>query len=101
MLERKVAAAPVLGPHVQSTAPKRCPVELRGYVQIALDKGLFEAFPAEIKQIAPGQFQALPGPRFEPATALTRGALASKLEKFITLFVAASDREVGEEATLQ
>src|SRR5207253_3636727 len=63
------------------------PAELRGYVQIALDRGLFEAYPAEVKQIAPGQFQALPGPRFEPGTALTRGVLASKLEKFITLFV--------------
>jgi serine protease AprX len=77
------------------------PADMRGYVQIALDKGLFEAFPAEVKQIAPGQFQALPGPRFEPGTALTRGSLASKLQKFITLFTAANDREVGEEATMQ
>jgi serine protease AprX len=72
----------------------------RGYVQIALDKGLFEAFPAEVRQIGPGQFQALPGPRFEPATALTRGTFATKLEKFITLFTAADDRQLGEDATL-
>jgi serine protease AprX len=77
------------------------PSDLRGYVQIALDKGLFEAFPAEVRQIAPGQFQAIPGPRFEPATALTRGTLATKLEKFLALYTAADDRLVGEEATLQ
>ncbi len=62
------------------------PAALRGYVQIAIDKGLFEAFPAEIIQIAPGQFQALPGPRFEPSTVVTRATLASKLNKFNQLF---------------
>ncbi len=62
------------------------PAALRGYVQLAIDKGLFEAFPAEIIQIAPGQFQALPGPRFEPSTAVTRGTLAGKLIKFNQLF---------------
>lgn len=62
------------------------PAALRGYVQIAIDKGLFEAFPAEVIQIAPGQFQALPGPRFEPSTAVTRSALAGKLIKFNQLF---------------
>ena len=34
------------------------PAELRGYVQIAIDKGLFEAFPAQVVEVAPGQFQA-------------------------------------------
>jgi serine protease AprX len=48
------------------------PGALRGYVQLALDKGLMEAFPAEVKQIAPGQFVALPGPRFEPARGVKR-----------------------------
>jgi serine protease AprX len=62
------------------------PLALRGYVQIAINSGMFEAYPAEIIQIAPGQFQALPGPRFEPAAAVTRAALASKLNKFNQLF---------------
>ncbi|MFL6228454.1 MAG: S8 family serine peptidase [Pyrinomonadaceae bacterium] len=94
------------GPVVKSggvalTDNAQIPLELRGHVQIAIDKGLFEAFPAEVRQTAPGQFVAVPGPRFEPATALTRGALATKLQKFNTLFVAADDRQTGEEATLQ
>jgi serine protease AprX len=59
---------------------------LRGYVQVALNLGLFEAYPAEIVQIAPGQFQALPGPRFEPATNVNRASLAVKLGKFRQLF---------------
>jgi serine protease AprX len=63
------------------------PGSLRGYVQIAIDKGLFEAFPAEVRQIAPGQFIAIPGPRFEPSTTVTRAVLAEKLDSFRTLFV--------------
>ncbi|MBV9215043.1 MAG: S-layer homology domain-containing protein, partial [Acidobacteria bacterium] len=63
------------------------PANLRGYVQIAINDGMFEAFPAELKQVAPGQFQAVPGPRFEPGTGLTRGTLAAKLGVFNTLFV--------------
>ncbi|HEV7699579.1 MAG TPA: S8 family serine peptidase [Pyrinomonadaceae bacterium] len=62
------------------------PTELRGYVQIAINDGLFEAFPAEIREIGPGQFQAVPGPRFEPGTAVTRATLAAKLGAFNTLF---------------
>ncbi|HTH51784.1 MAG TPA: hypothetical protein VL501_07620, partial [Pyrinomonadaceae bacterium] len=62
------------------------PAELRGYVQIAIKDGMFEAFPAEIRQIGPGQFQAVPGPRFEPSTGLTRATLAAKLAKYYTLF---------------
>src|SRR4029079_13692578 len=34
------------------------PGALRGYVQVALNLGLFEAFPAEVRQIAPGVYQA-------------------------------------------
>ncbi len=63
------------------------PAALRGYVQIALDKGLFEAFPAEIREIAPGQFIAVPGPRFEPNTSMTRAKLAQKLVIFNQAFV--------------
>ena len=62
------------------------PSDLRGYVQIAINDGMFEAFPASIVQIAPGQYQAVPGPRFEPATGLTRGTLAVKLGLFNNLF---------------
>lgn len=62
------------------------PGALRGYVQVAIDKGLFEAFPAEVIQIAPGQFQAVPGPRFEPNTTVKRGTLAAKLNLYRQLF---------------
>lgn len=62
------------------------PTALRGYVQIAIDKGLFEAFPAEVIQIAPGVFQALPGPRFEPGTVVKRSTLAVKLNSYRQLF---------------
>ncbi|MCA1817285.1 MAG: S8 family serine peptidase [Acidobacteria bacterium] len=98
---RQLAGSTVTSGGTPLTDNAQIPTALRGYVQIALDKGLFEAFPAQVIQIAPGVFQAVPGPRFEPATALTRGALAAKLEKFITLYTAADDRILGEEATLQ
>lgn len=62
------------------------PSDLRGYVQIAINDGMFEAFPAEIREIAPGQYQAIPGPRFEPGTGITRATLAAKLGAFNTLF---------------
>ena len=48
------------------------PGNLRGYVQIAIDRGLMESFPAEVRQIGPGQFQAMPGPRFEPNRVVKR-----------------------------
>lgn len=62
------------------------PGSLRGYVQIAIDKGLFEVFPAEVRQVAPGQFVVIPGPRFEPATTISRAALAGRLNTYRTLF---------------
>lgn len=62
------------------------PAALRGYVQVAINLGLFEAYPAEVIQIAPGQFQALPGPRFEPATTVNRADLAVKLAAFQPIF---------------
>ena len=62
------------------------PGSLRGYVQIAINKGLFEVFPAEVREIAPGQFIVIPGPRFEPATTVSRAALAGKLNTYRTLF---------------
>ena len=62
------------------------PSALRGYVQLAIDKGIFEAFPAEVRQVAPGQFVVIPGPRFEPGTVVTRADLAAKLLKYRALF---------------
>ena len=62
------------------------PGSLRGYVQIAIDKGLFEVFPAEVREIAPGHFIVIPGPRFEPATTVSRAVLARKLSTYRTLF---------------
>ncbi|HEX8459540.1 MAG TPA: S8 family serine peptidase [Pyrinomonadaceae bacterium] len=64
------------------------PTALRGYVQLAIDKGFLEVYPAEIKQVAPGQFVALPGPRVEPAGGLTRAALAAKVNLFAQRFAA-------------
>lgn len=64
------------------------PAALRGYVQIALNRGVLEAFPAEVREIAPGQFVAIPGPRFEPATVMTRGVLAEKVGRFSQAFAA-------------
>ena len=64
------------------------PAALRGYVQFAIDKGFLEVYPAEVKQIGPGQFVALPGPRVEPANGLTRAALAAKVSTFAERFAA-------------
>jgi serine protease AprX len=61
---------------------------LRGYVQYAIDKGFLEVYPAEVRQIGPGQFQALPGPRVEPSNGLTRASLASKVNLFAARFAA-------------
>jgi serine protease AprX len=62
------------------------PGSLRGYVQLALDKGLFAAFPSEVRQIAPGQFIVVPGPRFEPSSSVTRATLAETLIRYRQLF---------------
>lgn len=83
---RSLANTNVTSGGVALTDNAQIPGALRGYVQIAIDKGLFEAFPAQIIQIAPGQFQALPGPRFEPSTTVTRGTFAGKLTLFNQLF---------------
>ena len=61
------------------------PGSMRGYVQIALDKGLMEAFPAEVRQIGPGQFQAIPGPRFEPNRIVKRAEFLHPTSKLINL----------------
>jgi serine protease AprX len=61
------------------------PGNLRGYVQIALDRGLMEAFPAEVREVAPGQFQALPGPRFEPSRNVKRVEFLNPASRLINL----------------
>ena len=61
------------------------PASLRGYVQIAIDKGLLEAFPAEVRQIGPGQFQAIPGPRFEPSRVVKRAEFLHPVTRLTSL----------------
>ena len=61
------------------------PAPLRGYVQLALDRGLMEAFPAEVREIAPGQFQAIPGPRFEPDRIVKRAEFLNPASRLINL----------------
>ncbi len=62
------------------------PGALRGYVQLAIDKGILETYEAQVIQTGPGQFTVLPGPRVEPNNTLTRATLASKLNRFRQLF---------------
>lgn len=57
----------------------------RGYVQIAIDQGLLQAFPAEVRQDAPGHFIAIPGPRFEPATVVKRCDFISPATKLLQI----------------
>lgn len=83
---RALAGSTVTSGGVALTDNAQIPASLRGYVQLAIDKGLFEAFPAEVIQIAPGVFQAVPGPRFEPATTVKRSTLAIKLNSYRQLF---------------
>jgi serine protease AprX len=64
------------------------PGALRGYVQIAIDKGLLEVYPAEVRQIGPGQFLAIPGPRVEPNALITRASMATKVNIFEQRFMA-------------
>jgi serine protease AprX len=63
------------------------PLNLRGYVQIAIEKGLLEVYPASVEQTPTGII-AKPGPRVEPTALVTRAALASKLNVFAARFVA-------------
>ncbi|MCU1288768.1 MAG: peptidase [Acidobacteria bacterium] len=62
------------------------PAALRGYVQVAINKGLLETYEAQVIQTAPGQFTVLPGPRVEPNATVTRATLAAKLNKYRQLF---------------
>lgn len=83
---RALAGSTVTTGGVPLSDNAQIPAALRGYVQLAIDKGLFEAFPAEVRQIGPGQFIAIPGPRFEPATTVNRATLAVKLNAYRQLF---------------
>ena len=83
---RSKAGITVTSNGVAVTDNASIPPALRGYVQVALDLGLMEVFPAQVVLVAPGQFVALPGPRFEPDAALTRGLLAGKLSNFARIF---------------
>ncbi len=61
------------------------PSGLRGYVQLALDQGLLQAFPAEVIEIAPGQFVAIPGPRFEPNRLVMRAEMPGPMVRLLSL----------------
>jgi serine protease AprX len=63
------------------------PGNLRGYVQIAIDKGFLEVYQASVEQ-TPNGFVARPGPRVEPNASVTRASLAAKLNLFAQRFVA-------------
>jgi serine protease AprX len=67
------------------TDNQQIPNALRGYVQIALDRGLMEAFPEEARQISPTQIMALPGPRFEPQRNVKRAEFVGPISKLINL----------------
>jgi serine protease AprX len=83
---RGLANAPVTYNGTALSDSAQIPGALRGYVQVALNIGLFEAFPAEVVQTGPGQFEARPGPRFEPNTNVSRATLAGKLNHYRQLF---------------
>jgi serine protease AprX len=61
------------------------PGALRGYVQLALDRGVLQAFPAEVREISPGVFQAIPGPRFEPSRIVKRVEFIDPMVKVINI----------------
>ncbi|MFL6212902.1 MAG: S8 family serine peptidase [Blastocatellia bacterium] len=62
------------------------PADARGFVAVALDLGLLNTFAAGLVEVAPGQYQAMPGPRFEPATVVTRAKLAAAINRFADNF---------------
>ena len=85
---RNLAGSNVTASGVVMSDNAQIPASLRGYVQIAIDKGFLEVYPAEVRQTGPGQFQVLPGPRVEPANTVTRAALAAKVNAFAARFAA-------------
>ena len=83
---KALAGSTVMTGGVALTDNSQIPANLRGYVQIAINNGMFEAFPAEIRQVGPGQFIAVPGPRFEPLTNVNRADFAGRLNLYRGLF---------------
>jgi hypothetical protein len=61
--------------------------DLRGYVQIAIDKGFLEVAVTSMQQTPTG-FMIIPGPKVNPNGTITRAALAAKLNTFAQRFVA-------------
>ncbi len=76
---------PTSGQHVLENP--YIPGDMRGYVQIAIDKGFLEVYQASVQQTPTG-FVATPGPRVEPFGTVTRAALAAKFNLFVQRFVA-------------
>src|SRR5580765_1055674 len=50
----ELAGTPVMYQGTELSDDAQIPAALRGYVQTAIDDGLFEAFPAEVREISPG-----------------------------------------------
>ncbi|HEY2848172.1 MAG TPA: S8 family serine peptidase [Pyrinomonadaceae bacterium] len=82
-LARQPVTAPDGTPLIDNA---QIPDALKGYVQVAINDGMFEAFPATTIETSPGVFQVIPGPRFEPGWQMTHATLAAKLGTFNTLF---------------
>jgi serine protease AprX len=61
--------------------------DLRGYVQIAIDKGFLEVALTSMQQTPTG-LMIIPGPKVNPNGTVTRAALAAKLNTFAQRFVA-------------
>jgi serine protease AprX len=80
---RALAGTKVTSGGVTLSDNAQIPTALRGYVQIAIDKGFLEVYPAEIKQVAPGQFVALPGPRVEPSRVVKRAEFIMPATKLL------------------
>jgi serine protease AprX len=59
------------------------PAAMRGYVQIAIDRGLMPAMQAEFRQVAPGQLVLVPGPRFEPTRPVKRAEFVPVMTKLL------------------
>jgi serine protease AprX len=62
----------------------RIPGALRGYVQLAIDRGLLEAYPATVEQTPTG-LVAKPGPRFEPDRTVTRAEFVTPMTRLLNL----------------
>lgn len=83
---RNLAGSPVTYEGGELSDNSQIPAAYRGYVQVALNLGLFEAFPAQAIKLEGGGTLMLPGPRFEPNTNVNRAGLAARLGKYRQLF---------------